>query len=343
MRDDPKLGVEIRFVYPDSPADKAGLREGDRIVKVGWAGRPLSPFTGQKRGRNELFDLLNAVSPGTELEIEVLRKDGKKTDKVKAILDNMPGATPGKDEALPEKMPSMASLQKALEPLEVANAKPPKIDMTERPKPDTGLMKRTTGSGDHQYYVFVHEDYDPNIAHAMLVWLHPPGKFKEENIKEFQELWEDYCKENRLILVCPRSENEAGWVPSDAEWIAQAITETAGRYTVDRQRIVAHGMGVGGQMAMYLGFNNRDLVHGVCAVGAVVTNMKDNTASQRLSFFLAGGELDPLIKSIAESRTKLVDRRYPVMYRELAKQGREYLPEAAIREVAQWIDTLDRQ
>ena len=125
--------------------------------------------------------------------------------------------------------------------------------------------------------------------------------------------------------------------------MTQAINETAGRYTVDRQRIVAHGMGVGGQMAMYLGFNNRDLVHGVCAVGAVVTNMKDNAAGQRLSFFLAGGELDPLIKSIAESRTKLVDRRYPVVYRELSKQGREYLPEASIREVVRWIDTLDRQ
>jgi serine protease Do len=143
--------------------------------------------------------------------------------------------------------------------------------------------------------------------------------------------------------VAPKAEHEEGWMASEADAVRGILKELLDEFTIDRQRIVAHGMGVGGQVAMYLGFNNRDLVHGVCAVGAVVTNMKDNTASQRLSFFLAGGELDPLIKSIAESRTKLVDRRYPVLYRELAKQGREYLPEAAIREVAQWIDTLDRQ
>src|SRR5205823_5365028 len=75
MRDDPKLGVEIRFVYPKSPAEKAGLKEGDRIVKVGWAGKPLSPFTGTKRGRNELFDFLNTIGPGTELEMEIIRKE----------------------------------------------------------------------------------------------------------------------------------------------------------------------------------------------------------------------------------------------------------------------------
>src|SRR5262249_29589851 len=35
MRDAPKLGVELRFVSPNSPADKAGLKAGERIVKYG--------------------------------------------------------------------------------------------------------------------------------------------------------------------------------------------------------------------------------------------------------------------------------------------------------------------
>ena len=35
MRDDPKLGVEVRYVFEKSPAEKAGLKAGDRIVKFG--------------------------------------------------------------------------------------------------------------------------------------------------------------------------------------------------------------------------------------------------------------------------------------------------------------------
>lgn len=341
MRDDPKLGVEVRYIYHASPAAKAGLNEGDRIVKLGWAARPLSPFTGQKRGRDELVDLLNLVSPGTELEMEVVRKDGKKTETLKAILDELPGTTRAKDDELPKNVPEAASVKKALDPLEVPNAKPAKVDPIDK-KPETGLLKRTVASGDHQYSIYVHEDYDANIAHAMVVWLHPPGKHKDDDIKQFVGLWEDYCKENNLILVCPRSDNEAGWVPSDAEWVVQAINETAGRYTIDRQRIVAHGMGVGGQMAMYLGFNNRELIRGACTMGAVVTNMKDNIAGQRLAFFLAGGELDPLLKSIAESRTKLAERKYSATFREVPGRGREYLDDATLRDVVRWIECLDR-
>ena len=35
MRDDPGPGVEVRYVYPKSPADAAGLKAGDRIMKIG--------------------------------------------------------------------------------------------------------------------------------------------------------------------------------------------------------------------------------------------------------------------------------------------------------------------
>ena len=34
MRDDPGPGVEVRWVYPNSPADKAGVKVGDRIVRI---------------------------------------------------------------------------------------------------------------------------------------------------------------------------------------------------------------------------------------------------------------------------------------------------------------------
>jgi S1-C subfamily serine protease/predicted esterase len=344
LRDDPKLGLEIRYVYPKSPADTAGLKPGDRIVKVGRTEGPLAPFGGQKSGRDEFFDFLNGQQPGSEIRLEIARKDGKKTDTVTIKLAALPGTSADDKAGLPEKLPEIASRKKALEPLEVAPGKP-KPAKIERPdkKTETGLLKRTGAGGDHKYWVYVHEDYDPNVAHALVVWLHAPKGNSDEEVERFTNLWEDYCKDNHIILVGPQSESEGGWTPSEAEYVQAAVREVMAGYTIDPQRVVAHGMGIGGQMACYLGLNARDLFRGVATVGAVATNPKENVPAQRLAFYLAGGDRDPLLKAIAESRTKLVERKFPVFYREIPNRGREYLEDNLLRELVRWIDTLDKQ
>ena len=341
MRDDPKLGVEIRHVFPKSPAEKAGLKEGDRIVKLGTKTVPPKPFSGFKPGRGELFDFLNQLTPGTEIKLEVLKKD-KKTETVTLTLDPLPGATPDSIDKVPEKLPESATVKKALEPLEIGNPKikPPKIEPKE--KGATGMVKRTGGSGQ-KYWIYVPEDYDPNISYAVVVWLHPPGKHKDEDVENFADLWADYCKENHIILLQPTSDKDSGWVPSDAEFVLEALRDVLNHYTVDRQRVVAHGLGVGGQMAMYLGFHARDLIRGVATSGAVIGAPKDNIAGQRLAFYISGGDRDPLIKSIAESRAKLAAKKFPVVYREIQNRGREYFEGPVLRELVRWIDSLDRQ
>lgn len=340
MRDDPKLGVEIRYVFTGSPADRAGLKEGERIVKYG-NDKAETAFTGTVSGQMQLLDWLNKHSSGAEVKLEVKDKEGKART-VALTLAALDGTING-DAPIPETLPQLASKGRALAPLETNNpkVKPAKVEPNPN-KPETGLLKRTTPDGEHKYWLYVHEDYDANIAHGLLVWLHPPGKNKEADFESFADAWSDYCKENHLILVCPTSENEAGWVPSEAEFVVAAIRETIAQYTVDRQRVVAHGLAVGGQMAFYLGFSQRDLIRGVATTGAVVTQVKDNLLDQRLSFYLAGGELDPLIKSIAESRTQLQQRKFPVVFREAKTRGREYLDDMHLRELVRWIDSLDR-
>ncbi|MBM4070005.1 MAG: PDZ domain-containing protein [Planctomycetes bacterium] len=344
MRDDPKLGVEVRFVFPKSPAEKAGLKAGDRIVKIGQ-GKTMRPFSGTKSGRDELFDFLNVQSPGTELQLEVVRQDAKdkKTDMLKVTLDRLPGIAKAGQEEIPTKLPEPASHKKALAPLETTNPniKPPKIDPG-KDKPATGFIKRLATAGG-KYWIYVPEDYDPNIAHALVVFLHPPGKHGDDDTERFADAWADYCSDNRIILLQPTSDKESGWGPGDMEYVLETVRDVTSRYTIDRQRIVAHGLGVGGQMALYLGFHARDLFRGVATIGAVATQMKDNVAGQRLSFYIAGGDRDPLIKSIAEGRDKLVQRNFPTFYREIPNRGREYFEEAILREMIRWIDCLDRQ
>ncbi|HZZ77986.1 MAG TPA: PDZ domain-containing protein, partial [Gemmataceae bacterium] len=343
MRDDPKLGVEIRYVFEKSPAEKMGLKEGDRIVKFGTDEKTLQPFTGQKRGKTQFLDWLNTLTPGTDIKLEVKRKGGGKDVVLSTTLTDMPGAVPGVTGNIPDKLPEARSIKKALDALEInnPNVKPAKVFEQNPVKAETGLMQKATADGEAKFWVYVHDDYDPNIAHGIVVWLHPPGKNKEDDAKALRDLWEDYCAENHLILVMPVLDKE-DWIPSASDMVVGAVTETMKMYTIDRQRVVAHGMGVGGQMAIYLGFNHRETFRGVCSVGATAQKIKDNVANQRLSFYIAAGALDPIVKSIAESRTRLAERRYPAFYRQMPERGREYLTVKDLQQVLRWIDSLDQ-
>lgn len=342
LRDDPRLGVEIRHVFAKSPADKAGLKPGERILKIGVE-KAMRPLSGTKSGRDELLDILNTLAPDVDIQLEVKDKDGKTRD-VSLTLDSLPGSIAGSEWTVPEKPAGPASFGKATAPLEKLKGKADdKAEAAQPKKAETGLLERATGDGEHKFWVYVPKSYDPNVAHGILVWLHPPGRNREADVKELVEGWEDVCAANNLILVSPKSENADGWIASEADFVIDSVRDTMKQYTTDPQRIVAHGMGVGGQMALHLATSHRELFRGAATVGAVPASMKDNVASQRLAFYLAGGELDPLIRPIADARTKLAEKRYSVVFREFPARGREYLTEAGILEIARWIDTLDKQ
>ena len=103
-------------------------------------------------------------------------------------------------------------------------------------------------------------------------------------------------------------------------------------------------MGVGGQFAFYLGFTARELVRGVATTGAAFAGQpKDNVASQRLAFFLVAGAKDPLAPTVAETKGKLAERKFPVVYREIPEMGHQYLDAETLEELVRWIDSLDRQ
>ena len=365
VRDDPEVGEEVRYVFANSPAETAGLRIGDRILKIGMGDDPLTPFS----GRDELTTILNHLQPGMEIKLEVNRKDSRKTETLKLSLgvlsdvvpDKLPrAATRGqalaKRKTAPATLPGPERLRPGTPPRpreprkeeEKKDDKKPEekaeTKKEEDKKPQTGLLKRSTQAGDHEYWAYVPEEYDPNIAHALVIWLHPAGKGKDKDTENMINAWEDFCSDNHIILLCPRAESETGWLASEVEFIQQVAQDVMTEYTIDRQRVIAHGMGIGGQMAFYLGFNARDLIRGVATTGAVLTNpVKENVASQRLSFFLVAGGKDPLAQAIAETKTKLADHKFPVVFREIPEMGNQYFDALTLDELIRWIDSLDRQ
>src|SRR4029079_18448973 len=104
----------------------------------------------------------------------------------------------------------------------------PKDDKDEKKEPrktERGFLQRATADGEHKYWIHVPRKYDDNVAHGILVWLHPPERNKEGDIKEFVEAWEDICEENNLIIVAPKSETADGWIASEGELVVGAVRE----------------------------------------------------------------------------------------------------------------------
>jgi serine protease Do len=383
IRDDPEIGVEVRYVFPNSPAEQAKIKPGDRIMKIGQLvpgdkQPPLVPFS----GRAQLSAAIGNMLPGTDLRLEVKRKDGGKIEVVTARLAAL-------DTSVPESLPDDSTAKKALTPQKPAgppmgiapgpgpgpapmpDPSQPKKDLPKLPKEpllpkgkdapapkekdattppkekdakkvEKGLLKRTTEARDHEYWVFVPENYDPNIAHGLIIWLHA-AQDRGRDAKAVVDIWEDFCEKHHFIIVGPKAETDSGWVASESEFIEQTARAMLNEYTIDRQRVVAHGMGVGGQMAFYIGFHARDLIRGVATTSAILgTSPKDTVGGQRLAFFIIAGGKDPMAKQIELSSKTLTDKKFPVNFRLIAEMGKEYLTKQVLEELVRWIDSLDR-
>lgn len=348
VRDDDENGVLVRYVYPDSPAAKAGIEAGDRITRMD--GMPLGD-------RDMLRALMNRLFPGMRAKLDVKKKDGLKNVTVTVgAMDNalpigeIPIGTAKK--ALAERKPLPGQPQRpgqqpmpggppTKRPPTKAPTKAPVKDAAPAVKPKTGFYEVNDTTSGHSTWYYVPEDYDPNTSYGVVIWLHPAGEAMQEGILS---VWKPVCNQHHLILMAPKAENTQGWLTSEADQIQGDLRTVIRQYTIDRQRIVAHGLRNGGQFALYLGFDARDLIRGVASVaGSLAQNPKENVPDQRLSFFLVAGDRDPQIQAIRATVGKIKENRFPLIYHEVSNQGNGYINDLTIFEqLVQWIVGLDR-
>ncbi len=131
---------------------------------------------------------------------------------------------------------------------------------------------------------------------------------------------------------------------SETDFLVATLKTVADEFTIDRQRVVAHGIGVGGQFAFYLGFNARDWIRGVAVAGAALNSQpREELDQQRLSFFVITGIKDALKEAIEQSCKRLEELKFPVVYREQAELDNQYIDSSTLDELIRWIDALDRQ
>ncbi len=106
-------GSLITNVQPNSPAQKAGLKAGDIILK--FNGTPISRTS-------ELLNYLNRTMPNQTVQLEILRDDKKRN--ISATLTTAPDDTPAKSDATAQaKGPVLGVAIRNLSPVESSQLK----------------------------------------------------------------------------------------------------------------------------------------------------------------------------------------------------------------------------
>ena len=300
-------GVSVRYVYPESPAARAGIAAGDLIVNCQGV---------KLQDADQLRNMVGTHDRETgDLELSVQQKGELRKLNVKLA-------------SLPEEVPP------SLPPL----AKP---DAADAELPATGLIEVKLPEIANNCFAYVPQSYHPDVPHGLLVWLHAPGKFSKDGI---EPTWRDVCEKHGLILVAPQAAKDDAWQPTEAEFVRKAIDDVVDRYNVDATRIVAGGDQAGGTFAALVAAANLEVVRGVAMNDAALparVAIPSSDPLQRLAYFISVAKESKLKDRIESGIERLRENKLPVSRQQL-EQDAATLTEKQRAELARWTDTLDR-
>ena len=304
----------IRYVYSDSPADKAGLQIGDKLVRLDATDLD-SPAAWREQVANK--------RPEDSVKIVLQRSGKEKKETLEVTLGRQP-------ELIPEKLPSAFSSDDGEE----------KEAAAEEDDAEAKLVKIQIAEHANECVALLPGDFDKSVPHGVIIWLAAPGQSDDA---ELTKRWAAACNKHNLIVLAPRSENDRRWNPTEIEFIRKTLNKLIQDYNIDENRIVAHGNQGGASMAFLVAFRNRELVRAVAAVDAAVPGrmvLRANDPVERLAFYFSRPKSSKLAEKIDDDIERLRKFKYPVTENE--QTGDDYLDADSIKSLARWIDTLDR-
>jgi len=319
-------GVRVRFVFPDSPADKSGLIRGDRIVRLNDAdvadARMLSDFVGRRRPSESVK--LTIVREGMERQLEctlATLPDGVVTELATEVIEQRT-----KEPPVSEKKDPAAEKEDGVK------------SPTETPK--TGRFTDDLAGHDHSYWAYVPEEYDSGLAWGLMVWIHPAGDTMEATmIKQ----WRSICDRRGIIMIGPKADQIARWTPGEAKFVEGLVAHIREKYTIDPQRVFLHSQGSGAPMACLLTTKQREVFRGLALAGAPFQGaVGDHEPDFRQQFHFVCGEDDKALSNVKKTVAALRKLKFPVSFTQAKGLGTKYPGETEIDEIGRWVDCLDR-
>jgi len=303
-------GVVVRYVYPDSPAAKAGLQPGDLMVR--FAGQELKDASG-------LRQLVADREPNHTVEL-LFRRNGqeKKTEiRLAAVPEVIPAGPlpPARLAGKPETVPEGLKL---------------------------GTVELKVPEMPHEVWAYVPQSYDPAVSYGVVFWLH--GRAAVDP-KELIQRWKPFCDAYDLIFVAPKAVhgNPPQWQPGEIELLKKLLENLRAGYHVDTNRVVVIGDGAGAALACLAGFQHREGIRAVAALcpEPVMLPAPENDPAYPLWLYIARPEKDQRAAQVDAFVGRLRAAKYPVVVKNLGEKVRELTAEE-MAELLRWIDTLDQ-
>lgn len=319
-------GVGVRWVYPDSPAAKLGLKPRDRIVK----------FREQAiTSAAQLIDQVSRVRP-TEKVAVVISRDGKEQT-LEATLVGYPTDVP---RDLPTSVIEAVAEADSKKPVEKADGEGEKKS-DEADKPRTGRFCEDVADSKNAWWAFVPEGYNPAYAYSLLVWLHPPGDTLEATV---YDLWKSETERRGIILLGLKAANIGmGWQANETEFVRDTVAAFQKKYSIDAGRVVLHGYDKSGPFATHLAFKHRELFRGlILAAAPIAERPPENLPEYRLQFQLICGSKDPAHPILERTANSLRSIKFPTNFTSLPDLEHRYPNADGVDAMVRWIDSLDR-
>jgi serine protease Do len=308
MRGASDFGVAVRYVYPESPAAKAGIAAGDVLTALD--GEPIA-------GRLELWRAITAREPENEIELEVAR-DGQ-SRKIKIALGRLPDGLP------PAELPAAVG---------DSESKP-----FQGERPAVGVIPLAVPEFNNKLFGYVPDGYRPDVPHGVVVWLHGTSGF------EWPELlarWKPLCDKHAMIFLAPKSADPARWTPGELDLVDRLLAQISAAYAVDPARVVVCGHEGGGTLAFLAAFNNREAFRAAAVVEAApMGRPPENDPLHRLAIYIASAAKSPAARPIEQAAAAMRKMMIPITMKPLGDSPRQ-LSDDELAELVRWIDMLDR-
>lgn len=309
---DAKRGLVVRYVYPGSPAAKAELHAGDKILAID---------DNTVKNRKELAEQFATHLAGDKVKLQLERDGSKRTVEVK--LTTVPGAAPAD-------MPPAHATDET------------RSEKAATPASTTGKIAIKIAERSNTCNIFVPSSYSKDWPHGVLVWLQGPTAPLDDD--ELIQQLRETCQQRDLILILPHSATPLGWQRTELAVIRQAITNVEEKYKVDRNRIVIGGTDIGATAALLATFAFQDLVRGSIAVNSGMPSsvkIPENEPVTPLAFCVVYGGDGKLAKLIEQTVKQLREGQYPI---EASRRKGETvtLSSEDWRSLGRWVDSLDR-
>jgi len=298
-------GVTVRHVFTGSAAADAGLKDGDTITQIAKTPTP---------DIEDLRQFLTRKRPGESFPVEFMRGEETQSANVqlKVLRDSLSDGVPSWTSAAGEG------------------------EVTAK----VGRINETIPGGDGNFWAYVPEDYHPDNACSLLVWIHPTGDTMEGDMIR---AWKDICEERGIILVGPRAADLGGWAPDDQAFVEAVVKWMQEHYTIDEQRTAVLGSESSGGIASMLAFQKRELFRGLMIINnSLQVPPPDNDPDLRLLIHFASQPANPLLPRIEASVQAMRKRFFPTEFTELSDDGGGLFNTESVQTFAAWVDALDR-